>query len=101
MPGQTQLVAIEGKSIGGAYGIRGFFAAGRLVTDTTWKCFNSKVPNWNTLSFDDSTWPNAIISSKTPQRRTGVDVTEHDSKWIWAVASTRTAYCRGFISRFY
>ena len=102
MPGETQLVAIKAHNTGGPYGIKGFFAAGRLVTDgTNWKCSSTFAANWNTLTFDDSSWPAAkeITHPVNIDAFSGIPITGHGSKWIWAETGS-TVYCRGFISKY-
>ncbi len=102
MPGETQVVAIFAKNTGGPAGIKGIFAAGRLVTDGTWKCNNVAAPNWKLPTFDDSTWPAAreIRYAGNKKHFNGIPVKGHGSKWIWAAGSRTLAFCRGVISKF-
>jgi hypothetical protein len=103
MPGETQVVAIHATNTGGPYGIKGYFAAGRLVTGAaSWKCSPTLAPNWNTPAFDDSSWAAAKEVEYTGQKDqfNGYKVEGHGSKWIWAAGGSKDAFCRGLISKF-
>ena len=99
MPGGTRVVAIKATNFGGPCGIKGIFAAGRLVTDKTWKCSSTGVPNWHSPTFDDSSWPAAreMLNGFPKSTLRGYRVRGHGTKWIWSNFPAKTVYCRGYI----
>ena len=64
--------------------------------DTTWKCTTQLEANWDTCSFDDSNWSNAVSRGKNGVAPWGdFDDIDDNAEWIWAEGSTHgTVYCR-------
>jgi TolB-like protein len=51
-----------------------------IITDDSWKTFESEFPNWKAAEFDDSYWIKPVISMK----RSGLPGMEDSkAKWIW------------------
>jgi hypothetical protein len=78
-----------------------------LVTDENWKCTTEYTVNWMSPSFDDNSWPAAVVSG------TNSDADIHKlqktistkAKWIWTKNNKDpspidgTVYCRGYIGK--
>jgi hypothetical protein len=79
----------------------------KLVTGKSWKCTTRSVAGWMSESFDDSSWPDAVIAGTN----TALDIHKnlpqiHESaNWIWTSNNKdpnidKTAFCRGYLGRF-
>jgi hypothetical protein len=85
-------------------GILASVEGGQLVSDESWKCTTRFVPLWMSPSFDDDSWPDAVISgtnsdSDVHKRQSLIDST---AKWIWTSKHADpqidpTVYCRGYL----
>ena len=60
IPTITKVLAISCKNKGGPAGLLGSTNDGRILTNSTWKCSNTLESDWNTVDFDDSSWPDAV-----------------------------------------
>jgi hypothetical protein len=78
---------------------RGFIfeiSAGILVTDSTWKCSASYASGWSTVTYDVTTWINAIIVA--PNNGATFPVVagiSSQASWIWGSGTdVYEVYCR-------
>ena len=60
VPGNTRVLSVAGKDLGGNFGILGSMSNG-LVTDESWKCSSFPYPGWNSPDFDDQGWHSANV----------------------------------------
>lgn len=51
-----------------------------IITDDSWKTFESELPNWKAVEFDDSYWSKPVISMQRPGLPGMADT---KAKWIW------------------
>ena len=100
IPNGTKVVAIHAKNIhwGGVVGILGSFSNGQ-VTDATWKCHSSPVPNeWSSTDYDDSSWPAAVehVAHGSSWWSKKIQNISDDAKWIWTKGNyvENEVYCR-------
>ena len=93
----SQLVGLIGfDQLGTAYGILASTTSG-VVTDESWKCTQMKEAGWTHCMFDDSHWPNAIITERKRDSKWGdFDGISPSAKWIWATGAGEFSkvYCR-------
>ena len=94
VPGNTRVLSVAGKDLGGNFGILGSMSNG-LVTDESWKCSSLLSSGWNSPDFDDQDWPFAkvIANHGDPSLGTIHGIAE-TAKWIWEDTNSNTAYCR-------
>ena len=78
----------------------------KLVTGKSWKCTTRSVAGWMSESFDDNSWPEAVIAgSNTPSDIHGNLAQIHSSaNWIWTSYFKEpqidsTVFCRGYLGR--
>lgn len=94
-PATTKVVAIHGINTGGPAGIIGSFSTG-LVTDESWRCTKTFVPEWNLPDYDDSLWPVAVLYGRKAVRL-GPKISS-EAKWIWtSTPRDFNVYCRSAI----
>ena len=97
IPSGTKVVAIHAKDHGTVAGILGSFSNGQ-VTDATWKCHSSPVPNeWASAAFNDSSWSAAVEHGDHGSGPRGriMNISD-DAKWIWTKNNDgdNKVYCR-------
>ena len=98
IPNGTKVFAIHAKDYYYDEGILGSFSNGQ-VTDATWKCHSSPVPNeWSSTDYDDSSWPAAVEHWDHGSSGWGIKIQNiaDDAKWIWTKKYIRDneVYCR-------
>ena len=94
VPGNTRVLSVAGKDLGGNFGILGSMSNG-LLTDESWKCRSFLHPGWNFPDFDDQGWHSAsVIPNHGDNPWKTVDGIATAAKWIWANNKSKTAYCR-------
>jgi len=80
----------------------------KLVTGKSWKCTTTQqVEGWTSSSFNDNSWPDAVISgTNTASDIHGILPQVHSSaNWIWT-SNFRgdkidgTVYCRGHLGEY-
>ena len=79
-----------------------------LVTDDSWKCTTGYYDDWMQTSFDDSSWPAAVIvqpnSPANPYHHL-LSAVSTSASWIWTSNFISpnidpVAYCRGYMRTF-
>jgi hypothetical protein len=80
----------------------------KLVTDKSWKCTTRSVPGWMSESFDDNSWPVAVIAGTNTDLDIHKNLPQIDksASWIWTSNNKdpkidKTAFCRGYLGRFH
>ena len=99
IPSNAQVIAISVTNIAGNAGLRAAFSDESFVTDSSWKCSEKLVDGWQTIGFDDSSWP-APTTTGTP---TSCSSLPASAKWLWTeryYSSIITIYCRKTLSKF-
>ena len=75
----------------------------QLVTDKSWKCTTRYIQNWMSPSFDDDSWPNAVISgtNSATDIHNFLSVIDSTANWIWTSngPTDKTVYCRGYLGK--
>ena len=87
-------------------GILASVEGNKLVTDKSWKCTTNYYAGWMATSFDDSTWPDAVIAGTNTQADIHKNLPAIDSSdvWIWTGNNKNpqidsTVYCRGYLGK--
>ena len=94
VPGNTRVLSVAGKDLGGNFGILGSMSNG-LVTDESWKCSSFPYPGWNFPDFDDQGWHSAnVIANHGDNPWNTINGIATAAKWIWAKNKSDAAYCR-------
>ena len=98
IPSETKVVAIHAKNHWYFAGILGSFSNCQ-VTDATWKCHSSPVPNeWSSTDYDDSSWPAAVehVAHGSSWWSKKIQNISDDAKWIWTKGNyvENEVYCR-------
>jgi len=78
----------------------------KLVTGLSWKCTTSSFANWMSTSFDDRSWPNAVIAGTNTAKdiHGNLPLIDSSATWIWTKNHVdpvidHTVYCRGYLSK--
>jgi len=78
----------------------------KLVTGKSWKCTTVSVTGWFTKSFDDKSWPEAVIAGTNSATDIHKNLPQiHSSaSWIWTSKNKdptidKTVYCRGYLGK--
>jgi hypothetical protein len=79
----------------------------KLVTGKSWKCTTQQVDGWTSTSFDDNSWPDAVIAgTNTASDIHGNLAQIHSSaSWIWTnnfkdPKIDKTVFCRGYLGEY-
>lgn len=98
IPAMAQVIAVKGTNTACNAGI--LASGANFISDTSWKCTNDYSAGWESVSFDDSHWPPAVVYAKNGFAHWSLlsDIND-DAGWIWT--STRNdadfdkeVYCR-------
>jgi len=101
LPDTTSVIAVEANNKDGGAGVYGSDTNNCIITNTAWKCTTDLQTNnsWTTVTYDDSSWPEAVSYNKT-YNVTGVPATLYKvnplAEWIWTEVTTnnQTVFCR-------
>ena len=94
----VKVVAISVKNIEGNGGFRAAFTDNSLTTDESWKCLPTFHEGWQSVDFDDSSWPVPATTGKSSVCNGFLS----SAKWLWTNSKYDqliTAYCRKTISK--
>ena len=94
----TKVIAILAKNTEGAGGFKAASTDNKIVTDESWKCLSTFIEGWQSVNFDDGSWPVAAATGDT----SGCVGFPSSAKWLWTnfkYNTIETAYCRKTLSK--
>jgi len=78
----------------------------KLVTGKSWKCTTSSIAGWMSTSFDDRSWPDAVIAGTNTASdiHGNLPMIDSSATWIWTEnfaepTIDNTVYCRGYLGK--
>jgi len=78
----------------------------KLVTGKSWKCTTDSIDGWMSTSFDDRSWPDAVIAGTNTASdiHGNLPMIDSSATWIWTKnykepTIDSTVYCRGYLGK--
>ena len=85
LPCNARVIAIEGNDTGGVGAISASTDDGYIISNTSWKCSNGRIPGWQEVDFNDSSWKKAVnnTSNHGSFPDAAKNIIRGDASWQW------------------
>jgi len=98
VPCNARVIAIEAIDTGDVGGIRASTNDGHIKTNSSWKCTNTRIQDWQEVDFNDSSWEKAVfVSYHSSFPEATRNIIREDASWIWTQhfeGQDQNVFCR-------